>query len=39
MILQKPDVLEKSQVTYENAPNQSDCKIFQVLISQKLFGV
>ena len=38
MILQKLYVLEKSlsQVIYENACGQLDCKIFEVLISQKL---
>ena len=38
MILRKLYVLEKSlsQVIYENACGQLDCKIFEVLISQKL---
>ena len=41
MILQKLHVLEKSlsQVINESVLGQSDCKIFQILISQRLFGV
>ena len=41
MILQKAHVLGKSfsQVIYENALNQSNCKIFYVLILQRLVNV